>query len=123
MVDDKLQSLLGSVSKYLQKAVEAREMFYRGQDDAALKATTAGGNPRDAKYSFTKSVLGGQLIADNKWHMAQSRTFALAASARGAYLLVAQQQRTNALLEENNKLLKEVRDALRNGRDPGQRRG
>jgi hypothetical protein len=103
MIDDKLRSLLGSTFKYLEKAVDAREDFYRGIDQSKQQALTERApnmGPEDAKYRFTKSVKGGQLIADNKWHMAQSRTFALASIARGVYLLVSEQRRTNVLLEE-----------------------
>lgn len=112
-VDARLQSLLASASGYLQKAVQAREKFYQGMDEAAMDARTKGERPADAKYAFGKSQQGGQIIADNKWHMAQSRTFGTMAIARAVYLLVKEHQRSNKLLEENNTLLKEVRDALR----------
>src|SRR5690349_14262454 len=100
MVDDKLTSLLGSASKYLRKAVDAREAFYRGMEQAALKTPRSGEGPEDHQYAFGKSVQGSQLIADNKWHMAQARTFALLAIARGVYLLVIEQRRTHVLLEQ-----------------------
>jgi hypothetical protein len=103
LLDERLTSLVGSASQYLRKAVESRELFYRGMDEAAAKALDEkqpNFGPADAKYRFSKSQKGGQLIADNKWHMAQSRTFALMAIARGVYLLVAEQRRTNVLLEQ-----------------------
>jgi len=100
MIDDKLTSLLASASKYLQKAVDARERFYKGMNDAALSSSRGGDGPEDRKYSFGNSVQGKQLIADNKWHMAQARTFALIAIARAGYLLVLEQRRTNQLLEQ-----------------------
>jgi hypothetical protein len=120
MVDDKLTSLLGSAAKYLEKAIKARELFYRGLDEAAYKANIEQQpnlGPEDAKYSFGKSVQGGQLIADNKWHMAQSRTFALSAIARACFIMVVEQRRTNRLLEESNTLQKEIRNAVRSRRD------
>jgi hypothetical protein len=101
--DDKLTSLITSASQYLRKAVNARELFYRGMDEAAERALLErqpNMGPEDAKYSFGKSQRGTQLIADNKWHMAQSRTFALMSIARGVFLLVKEQQRTNLLLEQ-----------------------
>jgi hypothetical protein len=82
MVDDKLSSLLGSVAKYLEKAIKARDLFYRGLDEAAYNASIEQQpnlGPDDAKYRFSQSVKGKQLIADNKWHMDQTRTFALTA--------------------------------------------
>jgi hypothetical protein len=119
--DSKLTSLLGSGAKYLEKAVRAREAFYAGMEQAALKAITEAQpnmGPEDAKYRFGKSVTGSQLVNDNKWHMAQARTFYLAAIARGVFVLVAEQRHTNKLQDENNRLLKEVRDALRRRPDP-----
>jgi hypothetical protein len=103
-----LHRVVGSVYKYLGKAVEARDAFYRGMDEAAARALLEkqpNMGPEDAKYRFGKSVKGAQLIADNKWHMAQSRTFALASIASGMLQLVYEQQHTNKLLQENNALL------------------
>jgi hypothetical protein len=102
-IDQKLRSLLSSASGYLQKAVQARERFYQGTEEAAKQARTEAHpnmGPTDAKVRFAESLMGKQLLADNKWHMTQSRTFALMAIARGVYLLLKEQQRTNVLLEE-----------------------
>jgi hypothetical protein len=102
-IDDTLTSLIGSASQYLRKAVNARELFYKGMDEAAAQALVErqpNMGPTDAKFRFGKSQIGSQLIADNKWHMAQSRTFALMSIARGVLLLVKEQQRTNLLLEQ-----------------------
>jgi len=112
---EKLASLVGSASKYLGKAVTARERFYRGLDEAAHKAFMED-HPNmgedDAKYRFGQSVVGKQLINDNKWHMAQSRTFSLMAIAHGIFVLVQEQKQSNVLL-------KEVRDAVRRSGNPG----
>jgi hypothetical protein len=99
----RLDQLLRSADRYLEKAVQAREDFYAGMEAAALKALTEKqGNlgPTDAKYRFGKSLQGTQLINDNKWHMAQSRSFSLLAIATGVASLLFEQRRTNKLLED-----------------------
>jgi hypothetical protein len=112
MVNDGIRILMTKAGTFLDKAVAAREAFYQGMDEAAAGF----GDPKlrkDARYRFGESVQAKQLIADNKWHMAQARTWSLMAVGKGIYVLIAEQQRTNKLLEENNTLLKEVRNALR----------
>jgi hypothetical protein len=116
MVDEGMRALLTKAGAFLDRAVDAREAFYGGMDEAAHLARTErhpNMGPTDAKYRFAKSVKGQQLINDNKWHMAQARTWSLMAIAKGIFVLVVEQRRTNKLLEENNTLLKEVRNALR----------
>lgn len=119
-IDQRLSSLLANTQKYLVKAVQAREMFYQGMDESAADALRKGERPVDHKYAFGKSQQGTQLVNDNKWHMSQSRTFGIAAVARGVYLLVHEQRRTNRLLEEQILLQKETRDALRRLGNSGQ---
>lgn len=99
----RLESLISSTNKYIDRAVQARENFYHGMDEAAAKAINEkqpNMGPTDAKYRFGKSLKGTQLINDNKWHMAQSRTFALAGILRGVWLLLREQQETNDLLRQ-----------------------
>lgn len=112
---DKLTSLVTSASKYLSKAVDAREQFYQGMEEAADTALATADRvpnfgPNDAKYRFGQSQRGKQLIADNRWNMAQSRTFALMAVAHGIFVLVQGQRQTHVLL-------KEVKDEIRRSRN------
>jgi hypothetical protein len=104
MVDlNKLGKTVGTVYKYLGKAVQAREQFYRGQEEAreqALKEKQPNLGPEDAVYRFADSLVGQQLIADNRWHMAQAEAFASAAVASGVLQLIYEQQQTNALLKK-----------------------
>jgi len=109
MVNDGMRVLLMKAGEFLDKAVAAREDFYQGVREATQKALTErhpNMGPEDAKYRFGQSQLGKQLIADNKWQMTQARTWALIAMGKGIYALVAEQKRTNQLLEE---VLREVR--------------
>jgi hypothetical protein len=98
MVEDGMRNLLSKAGVYLDKAVKARQQFYQGMDEAELSAEPGMG--RLAKVKFGESVKAKILIADNKWHMTQSRTWALMAIAKGVYVLIAEQRRTNILLEE-----------------------
>lgn len=116
MTTDGMTVLLTKAGEFLDKAVRAREDFYQGIREAAAKALRERQpnlGPEDAKYRFGESATAKQLIADNKWHMTQSRTWSILAMAKGIHVLVYEHKRTNALLEENNALLKEVRNALR----------
>lgn len=99
MVNDGMRVLLGKAGGFLDKAVKARETFFRGMDEATLSTGTPN-EARLAKIKFGESTVAKTLISDNKWHMAQSRTWALMAIAKGVYALVAEQQRTNLLLQE-----------------------
>lgn len=104
-VTEKLTTAVGTVYKYLNKAVEARDTFYRGMEEEAERALLEkqpNMGPEDAKYRFSQSQQGKQLVNDNKWHMAQSRTFALAAIATGVLQLVYEQQQTNRMLGHIN---------------------
>lgn len=109
MVNSGMRVLMTKAGEYLDKAVIARNNFYRGMEDAASKARRER-HPNlgadDAKYRWSKSVQAAQLLADNRWHMAQARTWSLVALTKGVYALVAEQHRTNALLEEQNRILK-----------------
>lgn len=109
---DGVLNLMTKASKYLDKAVEARENFYAGLDQAGAGL----GDPRlrkDAQYRFGESLVGKQFLADNRWHMAQTRTWALMSIAKGVYVLIFEHRRTNKLLEELVMLQKETRNALR----------
>lgn len=116
MLDDRLASLVGSTSKYLKKAIQARELFYRGQDEAGASY----GDPKlrqDARYRFAESVQAKQFIADNKWHMSQSRTFALASIARAAYLILGELRELNKHQERHQQALREIKNAIRGSRN------
>jgi hypothetical protein len=112
---EKLTDNVETVYKYLRKAIEAREAFYKGMDMAALKALTEkqpNMGPEDAKYRFGESVEGKQLVADNKWHMTQSRTFALATIATTVLAQLMEQKKTNLLLEQQSEMLGILNDNL-----------
>jgi len=113
----KLHTTVGTVFKYLGKAIEARELFYAGQLQASQQAYTEkhpNMGPEDAKYRYATSQQGKQLIADNRWHMAQSRTFGIAAIASAVLQLVYEQQQTNRLLKEQVRLLQNLDSNLDN---------
>lgn len=113
MVDDGVRILITKAGRFLDKAVAARELFYRGTREAEDDARITDTSPAMARMRFAESTVAKEAIADNRWHMAQSRTWSLMAIAKGVYVLVAEQKRTNQLLEENNHLQKEIRNALR----------
>lgn len=100
MVDDGMRELLMKAGGFLDKAVKARETFYQGMREARAAAKAAGNNTRMAELRFGETTVAKTAIADNKWHMAQTRTWALMAIAKGVYVLVAEQKRTNQLLEQ-----------------------
>jgi hypothetical protein len=111
-----LDSFVTSANKYLGKAVEARELFYRGMDEAAVQARMErqpNFGVENAKYRWGKSVKASQLIADNKWHMAQARTFALMAIATGVVELIKEQKQTNTLLTNLDRNLDAIHDSMK----------
>jgi hypothetical protein len=87
---------------YLRCAVDYREEWYAGLDEAVEEYGVQDGPIKWAETNQAKA-----LSASNKWHFLQSLAFGLFGIARSLQALVGEQQKTNRLLEENNTLLKE----------------
>jgi hypothetical protein len=105
-------ALTSEARKFLNKAVENRERFYRGLDEAVQRYRAGGNNvyalagtETSAKLKAAQTDIMKTAIADNKWHMQQSMMYSALATAEATNRLVEEQRRTNALLErllENN---------------------
>lgn len=86
---------LESMKNYIGKALENREEFYKGVDEAEndwrtrRKGTAAAqaSSAEAARQIFRSSAIGKTLIADNRWHMVQAMMFGVASCAQSLYTI------------------------------------
>lgn len=88
---------------YLGVAVEHRESFYRGQDEAIAKHGEAMG---PIKWGELKKAQ--QLSANNKWHMLQSLAFGLVSVNEFLREILKVKQEQLATQRETNNLLRQL---------------
>ena len=97
-------SMYDAMYKYLQKAIDKREKFFRLATSAEFSAGEPGTpyaqckDVASARYQFEQSDVAKALVAENNWHMGQSIMF-------GMVELVESNRRQEVLLE---KILKEL---------------
>ena len=86
--------------EFAKKAVEYRELFYRGQDEAIERD-----GPVEGPVIWSGSKLGEQYSANNKWHMAQSMMFGSLAQTGYLRMLVVEAKLQSKLLNDIKNLL------------------
>lgn len=99
---------LGSARAFMRKAIKARDLVYRGMDEARqdFEHRRANGlhlqalSPSDAQYRWMQSQAAKELMADNRWHMLQADMYSNLATATGIAELLEEQRVTNRLLVE-----------------------
>jgi hypothetical protein len=104
--------LLTEATKFMNKAVRAREAFYQGLKEAGQDFRMGRGSyasVADAEYKATQSPTMKTLVADNHWHMNQSQMYSALATAKALEDLLAEQKETNRLLKNITHVLGEMK--------------
>jgi len=99
---DHMQKALDYREQYAQEVAEARDSYGR---PGTLYPTAP--RPIDAEIQYQGTPGAKVLISNNRWHMVQSMMFGVADLTKTVRMMVIEQKRTNALLEE---LVKRVGD-------------